>query len=733
MGKQNRAKRTGIGGLKQLNKQLKSTKKSQDRGKTSDKYQNPSPPDSVSSRSVDPSLQDNQNVSEDPSAEYITSEKGDLGTCQSSQAIESDDHSLSSNQRVTFDINDVPMEYRAQVAGRCQRHRINDKVIGKLMVGHHDSREEAAAIHWVEEWKRFAAVRHPFTPDSLKLLPDHQPVRIQWRLISNSGDDAGFIRPVIAAGGWPMIPGSSIKGLFRRSCKELAPNRVMAWCGGETANGETQPGLLRFHGAWPADGAWRDHLLDVVHPQQQWQVGMRQAAHNANAMASLYQPKLNIAISSRDLSLSEEDWTDIRSVLRHALGMGIGGRTCAGYGRCGLSDAEVLFECSLEGQGPASKLLDGTYEFRPNMFRAAIRGMALRLFGGVTDEQTALQAVAKIFGSIESDEKKQDGVGMLASVFLQDSIIGQELLPFPKKQYAYKATGKLQWLLVKPPLDNDRDTLRQLIEVLHGLVMSFGGFGRSWRRPDHRIFFREYYSDNNHRGFIPLIGCHWQWRDLSSLPSLVHVQSPEDLKKLLHESRAVAMRWLHINTPMIKSASEWREVINPKHFFVWTREAKDFDDAVAIRWFHSDSKGNETITMPSNKISLKGTDLAGYVKPKLQIVGHLWNRLLPLGMDLNCSSNQAQVNPDPAVRLDAVLQRPVGSRSNASPYSPKWQSRKYASYARPQGSDIEGLHCGSFLEILVLNVPDQRKQEFQGFIANMDEGAGSNFARINWQ
>lgn len=732
MGKQNRAKRTGIGGPKQLNKQLNSTKKSQDKGKTPDKYQNPSSLDSVSSRLVDPSLQESQNAIEDPPAEYITSDKGDHEPRQRGKAIESDDYSLSSKQRDAFDINDVPMEYRAQVAGRCQRHRINYKVIGKLKVGHHGSREEAAAIHWIEEWKRFAAVRQPFTPDSLKLLPDHQPVQIQWRLISNSGDDAGFIRPVIAAGGWPMIPGSSIKGLFRRSCKEIAPSRVMAWCGGETANGETQPGLLRFHGAWPADGEWRDHLLDVVHPQQQWQVGMRQDAHNANSMASLYQPKLNIAVSSRDLSLSEEDWSGIRSVMRHALGMGIGGRTCAGYGRCGLSDREVLFECSIQGQGPASKLLDGTYEFRPNMFRAAIRGMALRLFGGVTDKQTALQAVAQIFGSIEPDEKKQDGVGMLASVFLPDSIIGTKPFPFRKKQYAYKVTGKLQWLLVKPPQDNDRDTLRQLLEVLHGLVMSFGGFGRSWRRPDHSIFFREYYSGISDRAFIPLIGCHWQWRDLSSLPSLLHVQAPEDLKKLLHESKAVAMRWLHISTPMIKGACEWREVIDSNHFFVWTREAVDFDDAVAIRWFHSDSQGNQTVTMPSNKISLKGTDLAGYVTPKLQIVGHLWNRLLPLGLDLSCSSSKAQVNPDPAVRLGAVLQRPVSGKSNASPNNAKWQSRKYASYARPQGSSVQDLHSGSFLEIVVLNVPDHRKQDFQGFIDKMDEGAGSNFARINW-
>jgi CRISPR-associated protein Cmr6 len=33
--------------------------------------------------------------------------------------------------------------------------------------------------------------------------------------------------------------------------------------------------------------------------------------------------------------------------------------------------------------------VDGTGEFRPNVFRAAIRGHALRIFGGLTDERTA--------------------------------------------------------------------------------------------------------------------------------------------------------------------------------------------------------------------------------------------------------------------------------------------------------------------------------------------------------
>ena len=254
------------------------------------------------------------------------------------------------------------------------------------------------------------------TPFSIKNLHVLE-VQIDWRLISNSGVDEGFIRPVIGAGGWPLIPGSGIKGLFRRACSQ---QRLERWCGSDCAAGDLSPGILRFHGAWPADGSWTTGLLDLAHPQQNWQVGFSNGSesHSAFGVVSLYQPKLQIALSATDPELSATEWDEIDDTLKRALRAGISGRTCVGYGSSGRISGELLFQCGLDGQGPAAKLLDGSVEFRPTMFRAAIRGMALRLFGGLTDDRSALQAVGKIFGSLSREEGQH--VGLLATAYTDD-------------------------------------------------------------------------------------------------------------------------------------------------------------------------------------------------------------------------------------------------------------------------------------------------------------------------
>ena len=143
------------------------------------------------------------------------------------------------------------------------------------------------------------------------------------------------------------------------------------------------------------DVGWSNGLLDVAHPQQNWQVGFNNGreSHSAFGVVSLYKPRLQVGLSSTDPSLTAVEWQEIDRTLRQALQQGIGGRTCVGYGSSGAIDGDLIFQCGLSGQGPAAKLLDDTAEFRPTMFRAAIRGMALRLFGGISDGNTAMAAV----------------------------------------------------------------------------------------------------------------------------------------------------------------------------------------------------------------------------------------------------------------------------------------------------------------------------------------------------
>lgn len=612
----------------------------------------------------------------------------------------------------------VPMEFRAQAMGRCQRQYI------KKPKDHSSSWRPDIQI-WVDEWVECVDVKSPFSDRDLHLLE----VQIDWRLISNSGVDEGFIRPVIGAGGWPMIPGSGIKGLFRRACP---PERVQRWCGSPCAPGDLSPGILRFHGAWPSEASWASGLLDLAHPQQNWQVGFSNGreSHSAFGVVSLHRPRLQIGLSSTDPNISTGEWEEIDDTLKRALRAGIGGRTCVGYGSSGRISGDLLFQCGLEGQGPAAKLLlktdqcpNGVPEFRPTMFRAAIRGMALRLFGGLTDERSAQQAVGRIFGSLSREEGQN--VGLLATAYT-DAVI--DLGSYGRGNWAqpiYATSGQLQWRLTRSAGSNDTtELLADLLAALHGLTMSLGGFGRGWRRPDHRIFHHNYPKTP--------IGCHWQWHEPTTLPAWIHVQSPQDLAQLLQRTRKLAARWLEKSDIRLADPAPWREVLAPQRMLIWSRVATDQHHAVAIEWFHW-APGSGGPDERDDPRELKGTDLAGRVNQ----VGRIWNRLLPI-----FSSSQVGAPPsaeqqgastgrpgaargrpaNPMARPGAATARPAAgamARPSAANYQPP----------APRGEVSIAVHPGPFLESLVL-FPDKKRS--RDFIALMDSGANADFKRLNW-
>lgn len=569
----------------------------------------------------------------------------------------------------------VPREYRAQVAGRSQRQYIRSK----------DPQDSDLNI-WIRQWVERVDPRSPFHTDGLRLME----ARVDWRLISNSGVDEGIIRPVIGAGGWPLIPGSGIKGLFRRACP---PSRLQRWCGSPCAAGDLKPGILRFHGAWPSDASWMNGLLDVAHPQQNWQVGFNNGGegHSAFGVVSLYQPKLQVGLSCTDPSITTAEWDEVEQTLRQALREGIGGRTCVGYGSTGSLDRDLLFQCSLAGQGPAAKLLDGTAEFRPTMFRAAIRGMALRLFGGLCDSTTAQQVVGKLFGSLSKLEGQN--VGLLATAYTDATT---DLGSFGKgswEQPIYATTGRLQWRLTRRCRGGEREELllRDLLAALHGLTMSLGGFGRGWRRPDHRIFWSHYTK-------TPL-GCHWQWREPDQLPRWVDVQSADDLSRLLRRARELAGQWLQATGGSKGRPAPWREVIDRDHMRLWIRTASNNEDAVLVDWFHAE---------------LKGSVLGG----KMNRVGRLWNRLLPLRSG-GQSAPVAERQASPLARPASPTARPAALTRGGAMARPS-TARQPAS---PRGEVSIPVHQGPFLETVVL-FPDQR--EAPGFIQSMTRGKGAD-------
>jgi CRISPR-associated protein Cmr6 len=531
----------------------------------------------------------------------------------------------------------VPMEYRAQINHRCSRQYPKK--------GH--------ASKWVKEWLQ-ASGSKPRCSDQPE-NPYFKTLRVQidWRLVSNSGTDEGIIRPVLAAGGWPLIPGSSIKGLFRRACQRLHPDRLALWCGdtpGKGKDSEGSHGILRFHGAWPTDEKWKEGLLDIVHGQQRWQVWdpdsyqtsngrewKKKISHNANAIISLYRPELIVPISTSAPDIEPGEWESIQNTLHAALAQGIGGRTCAGYGSIGAASSHVIFECGLEGQGIASTLLTRDQgEFRPNLFRASIRGMALRLFGGLCSGSAARKQTGHLFGSID----RLDGGlqrGLLESRFIDYTVAIQPWSSGQLLSHCFATQGRLQWHLTRDNFDkNKTDALANLVASLHALVFCLGGFGRGWRRADHFIFYPDYYRQNTDK---PAIGCHWQWRDTKILidhPDWA-IDSAAILSKLVRDAHLHAINWLQsqgvaCNGTGPDSIAPWREVIHPAHMAVWMRKAQSTEDSEAIHWFHRRPERNADGR--EDPRGLKLSSIAGYVQQgrddrRVTEVSRIWHRMLP--------------------------------------------------------------------------------------------------------
>jgi CRISPR-associated protein Cmr6 len=146
----------------------------------------------------------------------------------------------------------VPMMFRAQVGGRCQLQRLQ-------------KHEEPDIVQWADEWVDKVYPELPALGEQVK----SRDYTIAWRLITNSGVDDSVIRPVIGARGWVFYPGSSMKGLFRRACTKAQAEK---YCGRTLKAGDWAPGSLRFQGGYPIDTSWTEGLVDIVHPQQGWQV-----------------------------------------------------------------------------------------------------------------------------------------------------------------------------------------------------------------------------------------------------------------------------------------------------------------------------------------------------------------------------------------------------------------------------------------------------------------------------
>ncbi len=513
--------------------------------------------------------------------------------------------------------NLVPLMFQAQAKGRSQLQYIDkDK-----------KPQEQDSYKWASQWTKEA---YPHPPDfgdaaSTKIY------ELQWRFVTNGGQFEGIIFPALGAFGLPFYPGSSMKGVFCQACTEEQKQRYRL-----NKNGD-EPSWLRFHGGYPIND-WKQNLVDIVHPQQKWQVTTHDTddkprGETGFALISLLQPTIKFGISSL---LPETDWEEIWAIWEKALGYGIGCRTSSGYGipkqrlqESGEVDGkiavqgEVLYKAWLKGQGQTPTLIDKTAEFRPNIFRGSLRGHALRVFGGLTNSRVAEKLVENLFGGVEDGGTQ----GLLSCVF-QTSSLTPGRFTNGYGEPTYDVVGELLWLLMAPrQLDEtNQEVLKKLLKVFMQFAMLFGGFGKSWRRSDHRLFYQEYYPKNRPK---PLIGCHWRW-DNRSLGNAVKISRLNHVAIFINEVRQIASEWMRLNgvEPDESQYSDWREAWHPENVQVFGRLTEGAD-AEAIKWLHQPyQKAN--LQFREVEKSIKNSNLTGQISRQISQIGRLWHRMYPV-------------------------------------------------------------------------------------------------------
>ncbi|MEH2154959.1 RAMP superfamily CRISPR-associated protein [Nostoc sp.] len=524
--------------------------------------------------------------------------------------------------------NEPPMMYRAQVQGRCNLQ----------FAGDNSNLEK-----WKEEWTLPQRDRKPSHQYEYKSLDSDHPnnlihsikIKFSYRVLSNSGQDS-ILRPVLSVHGIPFIPGSSVKGIFRRLAKSKSndspdKNTIETYCGTEE-----NPGILRFHGAYPI-GDWTNCMVDIVHPQQSRQVKNNNLT-SAFTLISFYQPQFVFEFSNVE---SHIIWEDVDRILHEALAFGLGGKTSTGYGFLSIpnyADCQhseqynQAFHVSFKGIGVCSTLLNRRQpEFRPNMFKAALRGHIMRLLGGVCNLEPIVEKhVNRLLGSTD-----QEGV---IKLFWES----KELDDTTSFTNIYTKNGTLHITADSRANKGDIDFVGKVLQFAY--VM--GGFGKSWRRVWHQQFMPDYKR-------FP-IGCHWELKsDWINYQKTIEVNSKDTLSAFLKDLHAICLNRLCSHPPA--PIFNWREAWHPNRVAVYTSN-KLVTKSQAIQLFHREPFK----TTPA----IGGRERLG--EPKF--VSYVWHRMLPVG--------------------DKYLENVTVFHGDRTPHSP-WRHRTQGNQLKPFIESLE--------------------------------------------
>lgn len=260
--------------------------------------------------------------------------------------------------------------------------------------------------------------------------------------------------------------------------------------------------------------------------------------------------------------------------------------------------------------------MNDTPEFRPNMFKAAIRGHTLRIFGGLSNASNAKSLVETLFGGVTGEGK----VGLVKMYWQNFQKPKFDTFEYGYEEDIYQVDGALKWVFTVSMPEEKRTSLIVLMRNLTRFAMLLGGFGKSWRRADHDLFYPDYYDYKE-----PLIGCHWQYGP-KSLSGLNLVTNLNKVGPFLDKVRDSAGQWMQLQGIDFDStyAEEWREAWHPQKVQVWARVAEDENNSLAIKWFHGAyQKEDRRAGIPEG--SIYRSNLTG----RIGQVGRIWHRMYP--------------------------------------------------------------------------------------------------------
>jgi CRISPR-associated protein Cmr6 len=224
-------------------------------------------------------------------------------------------------------------------------------------------------------------------------------------------------------------------------------------------------------------------------------------------------------------------------------------------------------------------------------------------------------------------------VGLLGVAFSAPQLNDTDVYQYENNPMPIYETGDLALniLVMKDVSESELKALKIFVSQLLKFSMLLGGFGKSWRRVDHRLFshlthFPRYLINAQGRNVKPMIGCHWKFAEQSKalyIPVDDTLISITTFLDKLQENLA--------NFPLLKRVQQrqepqqnLREAWCKDTVEVWGRVAKSAYDCVALQWFHGAYCGEQ---------SIKASELTGWSSCRDRnprtMIGRIWHRMYP--------------------------------------------------------------------------------------------------------